>query len=176
MKSLRFYAACIRYTHSNYCVQNGSVCMAFTRMIREKEKKTPKKKHLSQLVRELDIVFLKPWGGKKKIYIIHSFLQFCNPKVLTKLSLVKNTFSRDWCCLIARNNYKVRNDRNKELFFKWPKCSLDNIHTTFWSTTKILWFVFLHILYRFIHNIDSQMIIMTSLNIFLFLFYLEKKK
>lgn len=176
MKSLRFYAACIRYTHSNYCVQNGSVCMAFTRMIREKEKKNPKKKNI--WANWFGSWTLSFWslGEEKNIYIIHSFLQFCNPKVLTKLSLVKNTFSRDWCCLIARNNYKVRNDRNKELFFKWPKCSLDNIHTTFWSTTKILWFVFLHILYRFIHNIDSQMIIMTSLNIFLFLFYLEKKK
>lgn len=131
MKSLRFYAACIRYTHSNYCVQNGSVCMAFTRMIREKEKKNPKKKTFEPTGSGVGHCLFEALGRKKNIYIIHSFLQFCNPKVLTKLSLVKNTFSRDWCCLIARNNYKVRNDRNKELFFKWPKCSLDNIHTTF---------------------------------------------
>lgn len=97
------------------------------------------------------------WGFWVGQNTVHSFSKILQPQEYQENSHVIISWLK-WSDCDQQLQPKSERVKWKGIFLQVAKTFLNNIHTTFLSTTKIL-FVFVHILYRFIHNIESQMIL-----------------
>lgn len=138
--------------HTHHCVQSGSVCMSFTQMIREEKKWEEKNRTFAPAG---SVVLC--WGFWVGQNTVHSFSKILQPQEYQENSHVIISWLK-WSDCDQQLQLKSERVKWKGIFLQVAKTFLNNIHTTFLSTTKIL-FVFVHILYRFIHNIESQMIL-----------------